>query len=147
MPQRKGSIPWRLVAWVVGAWWAAHVTVVLGHFVHVFLYSIAVAPGLPAEAYPAYAERSGPWFAILFGGPVFYLLGRVLRRRLAHRARLGLAVWALYAITDLAILVAVVGAPPPRVLAQWSAAVGVGLAAVWWATRPRTEPPSSGDGP
>lgn len=141
MLRRKNPIPWRLVAWTVGAWWAAHVVVVLGHVVHVFLYSVAVAPDLPAADYSAYAERSGPWFAILFGGPVFYLLGWVLRRRVAHRARLlGLTVWALYAITDLAIIVAVVGAPPPLVMAQWSATVGVELVAVWWATRPQPKP-------
>ncbi len=138
MLQRQPPSPWRLAAWTVGAWWAAHVALVLGHVVHVFLYSVAVAPDLPVAAYSTYAERSGPWFSILFGGPVFYLLGWVLRRRVAHRARpLGLAVWALYSITDLAIVVAIVGVPAPLLMAQSSAALGIKLAAVWWATRPR----------
>lgn len=148
MFRRGRPIPWRHLAWVVGAWWVAHVALVLGHVVHVFLYSVAVAPDLPVAAYSTYAERSGPWFSILFGGPVFYLLGRILRRRVAHRARLlGLAVWVLYSITDLAIVVAVVEAPTPLLMAQWSAAQGIKLLAVWWAARPQPKLRSSADAP
>ena len=101
----------------------------------VFLYSVTIAPDLPAAEYSAFAERSGPWFSILFGAPVFYWVGRILRRRGAPHGRVvGLASWVLYSICDLTIVL-VVGSMTLLLGAQWVVSQAVKLIAVWLATR------------
>lgn len=135
MTEMKNRIPWRLVGWSVGGWWIAMATLIAGHVLLVFLYSLTIARDLPAAEYSAFAERSGPWFSIFFGAPVFYWVGRILRRRTAPHARgVGLASWALYSICDLSIVLAV-GSMTPLLGVQWVVSQAVKLIAVWLATR------------
>lgn len=125
----------RFVAWIVGTWLGAHLALIAGHVLTVFVYSVAIAPGLDASEYAAFAERSGPWFSILAGGPVFWVLGRVLRSKLAPRGRsAGLWVWALYSACDLAIVLALASFTP-LLTAQWVASQSIKLVAVWLGTR------------
>ena len=126
----------RTILWVIGMWWLAHLVLVLGLVLLVFLYSVAVEPGLTDVDYRAFAERSGPWFSILAGGPVFYCLGRLLRGRVPPNGRAaGLATWALYSLTDAAVSTLSLTILTPLFAAQWVTSQGVKLAAVLAATR------------
>ena len=127
---------WRVVAWTLGLWWLAHLVLIAGHVLLVFVYSIAVAPGLEHADYQAFAETSAPWFSIVAGGPVFYALGRLLRKRVAPSGRrAGLVVWGLYSATDLAIVLASGFALTPLFAGQWVTSQAIKLFAVLLATR------------
>ena len=126
----------RTVTWVVGTWLAAHAVLIAGHVLLVLLYSVAVAPGLSNADYEEFARASGPWFSILFGFPVFYALGRILRGRLDSGARAaGLAVWCLYSATDFAVVLAYEASITAMLAVQWCVSQGVKLAAVLVSTR------------
>lgn len=136
--KNSARIPWRLVAWSVAGWWIAMATLIAGHVLLVFLYSVAIAPDLPPAEYTAFAERSGPWFSIVLGAPVFYWVGRILRRRVAPRERgVGLAAWALYSAFDLTIVLAV-GSMTMLLTGQWLVSQAVKLVAIRFATRARS---------
>lgn len=136
MSERRAQIPWRLVGWGVGTWWSAHAALILGHVALVFLYSITVAPDRPPAEYSAFAERSGPWFSIVLGGPVFYVLGKILAKRVApHGRAVALTTWALYTLCDLAIVLALGGAVTPLLYGQWVTSQTIKFVAVWVATR------------
>ena len=127
---------WRIAIRVVALWLASHVVMIAGHVLLVFLYSVAIEPGLENADYRQFAERSAPWFSIVFGAPVFYAVGMLLRRRVQPHARgAGLTVWGLYTATDAAILLASVGSPPPLLAGQWLVSQAVKLLVVLWATR------------
>ena len=129
---------WKVAAWVVALWLAAHVVLIVCHVLLVFLYSAAIAPGLEHADYQAFALRSGPWLSIVLGGPVFYAVGRLLRRRarpLGRRA--GLAAWGLYSATDAAIVLASAATITPLLAGQWLVSQGVKLWAVVLGTRGR----------
>ncbi|MBZ0112232.1 MAG: hypothetical protein K8J08_07230 [Thermoanaerobaculia bacterium] len=86
----------RFISSIVGAWLGSHLVLIAGHVALVFFYSVATAPDLPAAEYAIFAERSGPWFSILFGGPVFYAVGRLLSKRTgSDERRAAMAVWTL----------------------------------------------------
>ncbi len=125
----------RTALWIVATWWLAHLLLIAGHVLVVFLYSALVAPGLENADYQAFAMRSGPWYSIVAGGPVFYLFGRVLVRRVSPRQRAsGLIVWALYSATDAAIVILSLGTVPALLAGQWVVSQGVKLAAILLAT-------------
>ena len=131
MPENPPVSRSRLLSSVLLAWLGSHLVIVAGHVALVFLYSVAIAPGLPPADYTAFAERSGPWFSIFFGGPVFYLVGRWLRSRLgALGRRAALAAWTLYCLTDLTIVLAVHGLPSPILAGQWIVSQAIKLLAV-----------------
>lgn len=122
--------------WTVATWWLAHVSLIAGHVLIVFLYSFFVAPGLESADVQAFAMRSGPWFSILAGGPVFYVLARLLARRLGSDGRrCALAAWALYSATDAAIVLLSVETIPALLAGQWLLSQGIKLIAVLLATR------------
>lgn len=126
----------KVAAWVVGTWLGAHVVLIAGHVVLVLLYSLVIAPGLEHADYQAFAARSAPWFSIVAGGPVFWLVGRILHRCVRPHGRgAGLAAWGLYTATDAAILLASVGMPPALLAGQWVVSQAVKLVAVRLATR------------
>lgn len=127
---------WKIAAWVVALWLAAHVVLVAAHVLMVFIYSVAIAPGLGHADYQVFAQRSAPWFSIVFGGPVFYGVGWLLRRKVPpHERGAGLATWGLYSAADAAIVVASVAAPGALLVGQWLVSQGVKLLAVLLATR------------
>ncbi len=102
----------------------------------VFLYSTLLAPGREHAEYTDFAERSGPWLSILVGGPLFYLFGRLLSRRIAPSARrIGLVVWALYSLTDAALVLASGAVLTPLFVAQWLASQAVKLLGMQLGTR------------
>jgi hypothetical protein len=109
---------------------------IAGHIALVFFYSVAIAPDLPAAEYTAFAESSGPWFSILFGGPVFYGVGRFLLGQLGSGGRrAAIAAWTLYSLTDLTIVLAFHGMPSSSLAAQWTLSQAIKLVAVVVATR------------
>ena len=126
----------RVAGFTLGGWLGSHLLLIVGHVALVFLYSVLVAPGLAHAEYAAFAERSGPWFSIVFGGPVFYLVGRILHARLgAWGRRAALAAWVLYSLTDLGIVLAVHGVPGWALAGQWILSQSIKLLAVLAATR------------
>ena len=136
-PEAEAPSRGKVIAWVVGTWLGAHVVLVAGHVLLVVLYSLVIAPSLEHADYQEFAERSAPWFSIVVGGPVFWLVGRILRRRVRpHGRRAGLTAWGLYTATDAAILLASVGVPPALLAGQWVVSQAVKLMAVRLATRP-----------
>lgn len=127
---------WKIISWIVGIWWLAHLVLIAGHVLHVFLYSVAVAPGLEYADYQAYAQVSAPWFSIILGGPVFYTIGRIVMKRLhPNGRRMGLIIWGLYTVTDLAIVIASVSPIPLLLAFQWIVSQSVKLIAIMLATR------------
>ncbi|NNE35104.1 MAG: hypothetical protein HKN13_07715 [Rhodothermales bacterium] len=126
----------RAIAWIVGAWLLSHVVLIAGHVLLIFLYSTLIAPGLEPSAYQDFALASGPWYSILLGGPVFYVVGRLFASRFGSAARrFALIVWALYSITDLTIVLMVGTVITPLFATQWLVSQGVKLIAVLLATR------------
>ena len=122
----------RTIGWIVVGWWTAHVVLVLLSVIEVAAYASLVAPGLPHSAYEAHASVSAPWVSIVFGGPVFYALTRLLRGRLGGAAHPGGIAFVLYALTDFAIVTAS-GAWTGRIVVLWIVsqslkAIGVALA-------------------
>ena len=92
----------------------------------------------------AFAMASGPWFSILAGGPVFYLLGRVLLRLVGGKARAaGIAAWALYSAVDAAVVLTATDAISAPLAGQWVLSQAIKLLAVLWAT----QAPASAEGP
>lgn len=126
----------KTIGWTVTAWLTGHIVLIAGHVLLVFVYSLAVAPGLTTEDYAAFAMASGPWFSMVFGGPVFYALGRLLVARVGSGARAaGLVAWALYSSVDAAVLVTTADEVSALLAGQWIASQAIKLAAVLWATR------------
>ena len=115
---------------------SAHATLIAGHVLLIFLYSMTIARGLTNADYQAFAMASGPWFSIVAGGPVFYLWGRFLAKKFPANGRLiGLIVWGLYSATDLTIVLLVHTEFTPLFVTQWIASQSVKLVAILWATR------------
>ena len=102
----------------------------------VFIYSIAIAPGLDNAAYADFANWVSPWVSIVVGGPVFFALGRLLVGKLgpSEGRRAGWIAWALYSTTDL-VIVSTAGAWSGVVIAQWIVSQSIKLLAVALATR------------
>ena len=126
----------RNATWIIGSWLTGHIVLIAGHVLLVFLYSVTVAPGLTNAEYSQFALDSGPWFSIVSGGPVFYIIARVLRKRLAPNGRrAGLLVWALYSATDAAIVLASSAPLGPWFTLKWVASQSVKLAGVLLANR------------
>ncbi len=129
-----------LAGWTVGVWWLAHALLIAGHVGLVFLYSVAVAPGLEHADYMAFAERSGPWFSIVAGIPVFFALGRLLRRTTGPAARrVGLWAWGLYTLTDATLVLASGVALTALFVGQWLTSQTVKLIAIYLGARPAVE--------
>jgi hypothetical protein len=98
------SIRWGLA---VGATLLAQIALIATSIIVVAVYSYTVHTGETQAFYNAFAQRSGPWVSLIAGGPVFYLIGRWIRRR-APAAALGtmIAFLGFYlAIEVAAILV------------------------------------------
>ena len=82
------SIRWGLAA---VATLLAEIALIALSIVCVAVYSYAIRTGESPEFYGAFARVSGPWVSLVAGGPVFYLIGRWIRRR-APRGALGTAM-------------------------------------------------------
>jgi len=136
MPESSPYSRPRFVASIVSTWLGSHLVLIAGHVALVFFYSVAIAPDRSAAEYTAFAQRSGPWFSIVLGGPVFYAVGRFLVNRFgSHGRRAAIAAWTLYSLTDLAVALAIAGIPSPSLAGQWIASQAIKLAAILIATR------------
>ena len=134
----------RRIAWVVASWLGSHAILIAGHVLLIFLYSVLVAPGLENEAYQEFALRSGPWFSIVAGGPVFYLVARHLLRRFGPAGRMmALVVWGLYSATDLVIVLIAGTTFSPWFSVQWIASQSIKLVAVLLAVRAAKHQPTA----
>jgi hypothetical protein len=72
----------------------------------VAVYSYAIHTGETREFYTDFANASGPWVSLITGGPVFFLLGRWIRRRAPHSAfNTALAMCGLYLAIEVTTLI------------------------------------------
>ena len=126
----------KVVFWTVAVWLIGHVALIAAAIAVVLAYSVAVAPGLETEAYTEFANASGPWVSIVFGGPVFWALGRMLVGRLGvdSARRSGLIAWGLYSVTDF-VIVSVAGTWGVVLAVQWVASQSIKLVGMWVGTR------------
>jgi hypothetical protein len=95
----KSNIRW---ASAVAAVLLAEVVLVGCAFGWVAVYSHAIAPGQPVQAYQAYAQQASPWVSILVGMPLFYAIARWWLRS----AGTALVAGLLYLLLDTALLLA-----------------------------------------
>jgi hypothetical protein len=83
----------------------------------VTIYSYIIAPGQSIEAYQAYAQRSGPWVAVIAGAAIFYAAARWI----ARSKPTAMALFGLFLLLDLALFAVM---PPaamtPMLLALFS---------------------------
>lgn len=89
------------LAWkkALGGVLAAEVLLIAAAVLWVAIYSHLIAPGQEVSAYRQYAQVASPWVSLIFGVPLFYLLGRWLRSR-----RAAALLFGLYLAVDLALL-------------------------------------------
>jgi hypothetical protein len=88
-PANEPAQPLTRIVWVVGAWFVTQAALVVAAYLWVWLYSTFVDSGGDVAYYEAYARRASPLVAAILSGPVFYAMGRFMRR--FGRAALGLA--------------------------------------------------------
>jgi len=101
-PMTDTSIRWGLA---VVATLLAEITLIALSILCVAVYSYAIHTGETAEFYSEFAKVSGPWVSLIAGGPVFFLIGRWIRRRAPAAAlRTAIAMCALYITIEVAIL-------------------------------------------
>lgn len=70
-------------------------------FAWVAIYSYLINTGQPFATYQAHAQASGPWVSLVAGAPIFYAASRWI----ARSRRTALALFAIFAMVDGALLV------------------------------------------
>lgn len=103
--------------------------VVYGHVFH---------PGYPQEFYDRHVRAAGPWISIVAGVPIFFFLAERLARRAGSGSgrRSVVALWAIWAIADTAILAAAEGLGGiVRILPLWCLSLLTKLAGIWLGVR------------
>ena len=96
------TIRWGLAA---GAMLLAQFTLIALSVICVAVYSYTIHTGETQEFYNAFARASGPWVSLIAGGPVFFLIGRWIRRR-SPVAAIGtaMALCGLYLAIEIVIM-------------------------------------------
>lgn len=84
---------------------------VILHVLYMVVYGHVLNPGQPAGHYPAHAAASGPWFSIMVGTPLFFLVGRrIVRRQGPDGLGQAMALCAIYVAIDVGFLIGAGGA-------------------------------------
>jgi hypothetical protein len=79
----------------------AEISLVAAAVAWVAFYSYAINPGQAYATYQAHAEASGTWVSLFAGLPIFYAASRWI----ARSQRTALALFAIFAVVDGALLV------------------------------------------
>jgi hypothetical protein len=80
--ERSASMPWGTV---LLAFLVTEVAMIASAFLWVFIYSVAIHSGGDDAFYQAYAQVASPVVAVVMAGPIFWAMGRFMRR-LGERA-------------------------------------------------------------
>ena len=64
----------------------AQTLLVIAAYLWVYIYSISIYTAGDQAYYDAYAQNSSPVVAVLLAGPLYFLLGRLLRKRWSAQA-------------------------------------------------------------
>ena len=83
--------PIRQALIVIGAYLVAEIFLVACAFLWVFIYSLVIYPGGENAHYEGYAQVSSPVVAVVLAGPVFFAIGRFMRRRWDQALKLAMA--------------------------------------------------------
>jgi hypothetical protein len=124
------------VAVVLAMYLVIQIALVAAAFLWVFLYSAVIDTGGDAAYYQAYAQRASPVVAVLLSGPLFYAMGRFMRRFAAAAVGLAFAVVAINVVVDIAA-VSTLAADVGYHAAMSIIATAAKCAGAWLGARPR----------
>ena len=80
---------------------------VILHVLYMVVYGYIINPGQTPAHYPAHAAASGPWFSIIVGTPLFFLVAlRLGRRHGSDGFSQAMLLTALYVAIDVGMVVA-----------------------------------------
>jgi hypothetical protein len=82
----------------------AQIAQIAATFAWVAFYSYVINPGQPYATYQAHAQAVGTWVSIVAGTPIFYAASRWI----ARSQPTALALFAIFAVIDSALLVGMV---------------------------------------
>ena len=95
--------------WIVGYALLLMVLNVGISVLYMVVYGHVINPGQPESHYQEHVQIAAPYSSIIAGIPLFYLAGRFLTRRWSQHSRIQIAllITLVYALIDIAIVVAV----------------------------------------
>ncbi len=96
--------PIKQVLVVIGAYLVAEIFLVACAFLWVFIYSMAIDTGGDNAYYEAYAQISSPVVAVVLAGPVFFAIGRFMRRRWDQALKLAIATALINVLVAIALV-------------------------------------------
>lgn len=122
----SGAGPSRLQLWiaVVGAFVVAMAVMIAAAYGWVFVYSVVINPSGDAAFYEAYARVASPVVAVALSFPVFYGVGRFMRRFGRQAVVAALSVVAINVALDVVALLTVAEDLGYNVLMSGLAALG-----------------------
>jgi hypothetical protein len=135
---------WLGVRWgaVLGSVALAEVLLVAAAVLYMVIYGNVFNPGHPQGFYDRHVRLAGPWISIAAGMPLFFFLARSLVQG-GSAIRNAVALWAMWAVADTAILIAADGfGGIGRILPLWAASHLTKIAAIWAAVRFQERPNS-----
>ncbi len=96
------------LAWIIGASVLILVVNVGLSVVYMFVYSYLINPGHHEQFYQEHLQIAAPYCSIVFGIPLFYFVCRWLgvRWEKDFAVKAAIFVWLVYALIDLAVLIA-----------------------------------------
>jgi hypothetical protein len=89
------------------------------------IYSHVINPGLPLETYESHAQFAAPWVSIVAGVPIFYAASRWI----AKSTPSALALYGIFLVVDLALVVAMSDSTKPELYGFLAASYLTKLAA------------------
>jgi len=93
-------------------------------FAWVFVYSVLIHPGGDDAHYQAYAQVASPVVAVVMAGPIFWAMGRVMRRFGTLALRLAIAVVVVNLLADGSIVATLAEDVPYNAAMSMLAAAG-----------------------
>ena len=107
----------------------AEVAQIAAAFGWVAVYSYVINPGQPVATYQAYAQSAAPWVSVIAGGPIFYFAAR----RFSDGVPTATALFVLFLVADVCIVILSGGPYPGLMLFQAAASYLTKLLACWLA--------------
>ena len=104
----EGFINLSRLAWLVGVSILVMVANVLVSILYMVVYSYLIDPGHDEQYYNAHIQSAAPYSSIIAGIPLMFLAGYWISRWWEGKYAIGsaLVVWLVYALIDLAALIA-----------------------------------------
>ena len=126
----NGSQPLRRLAWMVAGGVGIMTAIVIGHVLYMTAYGHLINPGQPRAHYTEHANASGPWFSIVVGIAIWFVVARWMGRKLGRGAvTVAVGMWVTYMVIELAIFAAVGSVlVKPLFLVSWTTKLAAGVA-------------------